>query len=113
MESLFGDGQRVVIWMADEGRRHILDEYLWVYQKLAFLPHAVWEPSLGEVDEPVVLLGEPGNPNQASVLVVGDDLPPGDWAATFDEVHDLVPGGAEGIERNAWWEQWQQEHNSE
>ena len=44
----------------------------------------------------MVLLGVEGNPNRATVLVVGDDLPPGDWARSFDEVHDLIPPGPGG-----------------
>ena len=101
---------RVVVWVADEGRRQILDDYLWTFQKLAFLPHALWDPGLGEVEEPVVLVGEPANPNSASTLVVGDDPPPGDWAATFDEVHDLIPPGEEGQRRAEFWDRWKTEH---
>ena len=70
------------------------------------MPHSVWQPALGEVDDPVVLLGEPGNPNGATVLVIGDDLPGEDWARAFDEVHDLIPPGDEGDERRAWWQRW-------
>jgi DNA polymerase IIIc chi subunit len=101
--------ERVVVWVADEGRRQILDDYLWTFQKLAFLPHALWGPELGEVEEPVVLVGEPINPNGASVLVVGDDPPPGAWAATFDEVHDLIPPGEAGEQRTEFWERWKAE----
>ena len=97
---------RVVVWVADEGRRQILDDYLWTFQKLAFVPHVVWGPELGEVDEAVALVGEPVNPNGATVLLVGDDPPPGAWAATFDEVHDLVAPGESGERRTEFWERW-------
>ena len=107
LERFHKERTRVVVRIADEGRRQIFDEYLWTYQKLAFLPHVLWSPSLGEVDEPVVLVGEPANPNGAKVLVVGDDLPPGEWAATFDEVHDLIAPGTSGEERRNFWERWQ------
>lgn len=103
---------RVVVWVADEGRRQILDDYLWTFQKLAFLPHVLWGPELGEVDEAVVLVGEAANPNAATVLVVGDDPPPGGWAATFDEVHDLIPPGEVGNERRAFWDRWQADPES-
>jgi DNA polymerase IIIc chi subunit len=106
LSQLHASRARVVVWVADEGRRQILDDYLWTFQKLAFLPHALWGPDLGEVEEPVVLVGEPVNPNGASILVVGDDLPPGGWAATFDEVHDLVPPGELGERRRVFWERW-------
>jgi DNA polymerase IIIc chi subunit len=97
---------RVVVWVADEGRRQILDDYLWTFQKLAFVPHIVWGPGLGEVEDPIVLVGEPANPNHASALVVGDDPPPGAWAATFDEVHDLIAPGESGERRTEFWERW-------
>ncbi len=95
-----------MVWVADEGRRQILDDYLWTFQKLAFVPHVVWGPGLGEVEEPIVLVGEPANPNHATVLVVGDDPPPGVWAATFDEVHDLIAPGESGERRTEFWERW-------
>ena len=107
LSRLYESRARVVVWVADEGRRQILDDYLWTYQKLAFLPHILWGPELGDVDEAIVLVGEPTNPNRATVLVVGDEPPPGAWAATFDEVHDFVPPGEAGEERRAFWGRWQ------
>lgn len=106
---LYSNGHRLVVWVADEGRRQALDDFLWTFSKLAFVPHAVWSASMGEVDDPVVLIGEPANPNRAEVLVVGDDPPSGDWLTRFDEVHDLVPEGTDGESRAAAWERWRQE----
>lgn len=108
LSGLYESRARVVVWVADEGRRQILDEYLWTFQKLAFLPHVLWGPNLGEVDEAIALVGEPANPNQATVLVVGDDPPPGAWAGSFDEIHDLIPPGESGEERRAYWDRWQE-----
>ena len=102
----------MVVWVADEGRRQILDEYLWTFQKLAFLPHVLWGPGLGEVEEAIALVGESVNPNQATVLVVGDDPPPSAWAATFDEIHDLIAPGEGGEERRAFWDRWQDNSES-
>jgi DNA polymerase-3 subunit chi len=109
LERLHKHRVRVVVWVADEGRRQILDEYLWTFRKLAFLPHVIWSPALGEVEEPVVLVGEPANPNSATVLVVGDDPPPGAWASTFEEIHDLLAPGEGGEERRLFWERWQED----
>jgi DNA polymerase IIIc chi subunit len=112
LSRLYESRARVVVWVADEGRRQILDDYLWTFEKLAFLPHVLWGPELGDVEESIVLVGEPNNPNRAKVLVVGDDPPPGVWAAGFDEIHDLVPPGEGGAERRAFWERWQQDPES-
>lgn len=106
LSRLHASRAKIVVWVADEGRRQILDEYLWTFQKLAFLPHILWGPEIGKVEDPVVLVGEPSNPNNASILVIGDDLPPPEWAATFDEVHDLIPPGEEGELREEFWERW-------
>jgi DNA polymerase IIIc chi subunit len=102
---LQGERRRVVIWVSDEGRMRILDDFLWTSDKLAFLPHAVWAEGVDVTDEPVVLVSRPMNPNRAEVLVVGDGLPPLDWAAGFAEVHDLVAPGEAGEERRAFWRQ--------
>ena len=50
-------------------------------------------------------MGEPVNPNRAEVLAVGDELPPVEWVEEFDEVHDLLPPGADGAARRAWWKE--------
>lgn len=102
---LHGERRRVVIWVSDEGRMRILDDFLWTSDKLAFLPHAVWAEGVDVADEPVVLVSLPVNPNQAEVLLVGDGLPPLDWAAGFAEVHDLMEPGEAGEERRAYWRQ--------
>ncbi len=107
LDHLHRQGSRVVVWVGDEGRRQILDDYLWTFEKLAFVPHILWSPPLGEVNDPIVLVGEPANPNRASMLVVGDDLPDGSWAATFEVVHDLVGADEEGTARREFWERWQ------
>jgi DNA polymerase IIIc chi subunit len=113
VDSLHRERRRVVVWVADEGRLHVLDEYLWTFEQLAFVPHAVWAENLGDLSEPVVLVSSPANPNAADILVVGDDPPPGRWAATFAEVHDLIPPGDPGVERRAFWRVWREEHGAE
>ncbi len=103
VEELYHDGRRAVVWVEDEGRRQLLDDYLWTFQKQAFVPHCLWQPGMETPMEPVVLLGEPANPIGADVLVVGDEVPPVEWAATFAEVHDFVPPGPAGEERTGRW----------
>jgi DNA polymerase IIIc chi subunit len=109
LSRLYESRARIVVWVADEGRRQILDDYLWTYQKLAFLPHVLWGPELGDVEDSIVLVGEAVNPNRATILVVGDDPPPGAWAATFDEVHDLIAPGEVGEKRRSFWASWERD----
>ena len=112
VERLVRSGERVALWLADEGRRALMDDYLWTFQQLAFVPHAVWSEGMGPVIEPVVLLGEPANPNGATVLVVGDGLPPEEWAASFGTVHDFLPPGEAGERRRAWWDAWRRRYGA-
>jgi DNA polymerase IIIc chi subunit len=102
---LHRERRRVVVWVSDEGRLRILDDFLWTADRLGFVPHAVAAEGVDVAGEPVVLVCRPVNPNCAAVLVVGDGLPPLDWAAGFDEVHDLVAPDAAGDERRAHWRQ--------
>lgn len=109
LTELHESGGRIVVWVADEGRRQILDDYLWTFEKHVFLPHVLWSPALGDVEDPIVLVGDPVNPNRASILVVGDDLPDGQWAATFATVHDLVGTDDEGATRREFWDRWRED----
>ncbi len=110
VERLYSEGRKTIVWVADDRLRNVLDEYLWTYEQLAFIPHIVWTEGMGEVMDPVVLVAREANPNGAEALVVADELPPEDWVSTFDEVHDFIPPGDEGIEREAWWTRWREAH---
>ncbi len=110
IDELYTAGRRIVVWVEDEGRRQALDDFLWTFTKLGFVPHALWTATMGDVEDPVVLVGEPANPNHAQVLVVADEPPVGAWIAGFDEIHDLVPEGPEGAERAAAWDAWRADH---
>lgn len=95
-----------MVWVEDEGRAAILDDYLWTFDRLSFVPHAVASGGVNASDEPVVLVTSPENPNGADVLVVADGLPPLEWATGFAEVHDLLPPGEAGEERRRHWDRW-------
>jgi DNA polymerase IIIc chi subunit len=110
---LYRERRRVVIWVADQGRLQILDDFLWTHEKLSFLPHAIRVEGADQHDEPILLTSEPFGADEAEVLVVGDGLPPGEWAATFAEIHDLIPPEDAGTERRAFWDGWAREHGVE
>lgn len=105
---LYGEGRRTVVWVADDHLRGVLDDYLWTFEQLAFVPHVAWNETLGEVEDPVVLVGQQVNPNNAEALVVADELPPDEWVIQFEEVHDFLPPGEAGDQRSAWWEAWRE-----
>lgn len=107
VEDLYRERRRIVIWVADEDRLQILDDYLWTYHKLAFLPHRVWRGGAMPQDESVLLVSDPEETEGFDVLVIGDGLPPADWAARFQDVHDLIPSGDAGAARREFWDRWQ------
>lgn len=106
LDRLHRERHRVVVWVADEQRSRLLDDFLWTFDTQSFLPHAVAEGGEDLSDEPVVIVSAPANPNAAAVLVIADGLPPLEWAAGFDDVHDLLPPGPAGEERRRFWEPW-------
>ena len=112
VESLYRARRRVVVWVEDDSRLKILDDYLWTYHKLAFLPHRVWTDGSVPDDEPIVLVSQPAEMVRYEVLVVGDGFPPADWAARFQEVHDLIPAGDSGTDRRGFWDRWREDHQS-
>lgn len=97
VEHLYLTGRRVVVWLEDERKAKVFDEYLWTFADESFVPHVMWREGC-EVEEPVVVLPGPlANPHQADSLVLLD--PPPDLAplGLFAEVHDFVtiaPGDA-------------------
>lgn len=112
VDELYRAGHRVAVWVADDSRRSILDEYLWTFEQGSFIPHVQWTPDRDEVADAVVLLGVEGNPNGATDLVVADDAPPAEWAASFERVHDVITGDGEGEERESFWQQWRDRHGT-
>ncbi|RLE27293.1 MAG: hypothetical protein DRJ65_03265 [Acidobacteria bacterium] len=110
VERLYSEGRKTIVWVADDRLRTVLDEYLWTYEQLSFVPHIVWTEGMDKVRDPVVLVAQEANPNGAEALVIADEVPPEDWVSTFDEVHDFIPPGDEGVEREAWWTRWREVH---
>ena len=103
VESLYDRGLRIVLWVGDDGRAGILDQYLWTFSQSAFLPHVVWDG--GPCDDPIVILtGSVANPNRADALVVVGRLADATGAEAFGEVHDLDAGGDEDAGKAAGWE---------
>jgi DNA polymerase-3 subunit chi len=73
LEKTFERGWRAVVHASSEERADALDTHLWTYRDDSFLPHATWR--VGDVSEqPIVLTIDQGNPNQASVRFLIDNV---------------------------------------
>ena len=74
LEKSLERGWRVVVQSTSEERADALDAHLWTYRDDSFLPHATWR--IGDASEqPIVLIAEEGNPNQANVRFLVDSAP--------------------------------------
>lgn len=73
LEDCLTQGQRVVVVCSAE-RLEALNTHLWVYQPDSFLPHGTAADG-ALADQPIALVSEEINPNNASVLVMLDGAP--------------------------------------
>jgi DNA polymerase-3 subunit chi len=104
-EALYLGGKRLVVWVSDEGRAGILDDFLWTFAQHSFVPHLRWNGRDAEVEDPVVLVtGQLANPNEATVLIIADLLAEPRQAADFAEIHDLLTPAAEDTGKQEAWE---------
>lgn len=92
-EEFFGDGQRVLIVVADDNQAVTLDRFMWTWRKGSFVPHVCDNGAVDCLDDPVVIGTEERNPNGAGTLIMGkpcalDFVRRFDRIIDFAEVHD-------------------------
>ena len=72
LEKSLERGWRVVVQATSEERVEALDAHLWTYRDDSFLPHATWQAA-DAAEQPILLVLEEGNPNQAQVRFLVDN----------------------------------------
>ena len=70
-EEFYLQKERVVLVVQDDNQAVSLDQFMWVWKKGSFLPHAYDNGSVESYDEPVVIVAREDNPNGARVLIQG------------------------------------------
>lgn len=70
-EEFYLAGQRVLLLVEDDNQGVTLDQFMWIWKKGSFLPHAYDNGSVECFDEPVVITTREANPNGAQVLIAG------------------------------------------
>lgn len=95
-EQHFLEGRRVMIVVDDENRAVTLDRFMWVWDKGAFLPHALDNGTVDCIDEPVVISASERNPNQARVLIMGRPCSL-KFLSRFDQVYDFAETYDDGL----------------
>lgn len=95
LERAHGRGQRALVALGSAERAEALAAHLWTYRPDSFLPHGTakdGEPTA----QPIFLTDQPGNPNQAQLLILCDGAVRDDLAP-FELVCELFDGNDETI----------------
>lgn len=104
LEKSLERGWRVTVQAGSEERVDVLDGHLWTWRDDSFLPHGTWRDSDAR-DQPVVLVMDEGNPNQANVRFIVDGAGLPEDCATYERVVLIFNGDddeALGAARAAW-----------
>ena len=106
LEKSLERGWRAVVQSTSEERADALDAHLWTYRDDSFLPHATWRAGDAS-DQPIVLMAEPGNPNNAKIRFLVDNAALPEDSASYERLV-LVFNGEDGdaltAARSAWTE---------
>jgi DNA polymerase-3 subunit chi len=97
LERAFASGLRVALRVPDPARRAALDQHLWTYDALSFLPHAA-EPCDSAADQPILLTATHTAANDAQMLIALEPPLPRDGfarAALIFADADAAPARAE------------------
>lgn len=75
LESIISRGNRVLVYCESDELMSKMDDLLWTYEQLAFLPHATIKDDRHN-EQPILLNTNDNNPNNANVLAIsGKALP--------------------------------------
>ena len=85
LEKSLERGWRVVVQSTSEERADALDAHLWTYRDDSFLPHATWRTS-DAANQPIVLVVEEGNPNDAKVRFLVDNAAMPSNSASYERL---------------------------
>jgi DNA polymerase-3 subunit chi len=95
LERAHGRGQRALVALGSAERVEALAAHLWTYRTDSFLPHGTSKDG-DATRQPIFLTDQPGNPNEAQLLLLCDGASRSDLAA-FDLVCELFDGNDESI----------------
>lgn len=91
VERSLARGQKVVVELGSEERLAVVDDHLWTYSDESFLPHVTArEPDAAR--NPVVLVTDDRNPNDAQVRICADGVRIPDAVDAYDRVVLIFDG---------------------
>lgn len=90
LEKVLESGRRAVVLAASEERAEALNAALWTYEQGSFLPHGTAQDGRPE-RQPIFLVSDDSNPNDAQVAVMVDGVAPAD-PGRFERCLDMFDG---------------------
>lgn len=72
----YGMGHRIVLRLPNQADVARMTEHLWTFHPLSFLPHGTAEDAHA-AQQPIILLDQDDNPNEADVLIIGQGVESG------------------------------------
>lgn len=104
VEKLYLAGRRVAVWLADERKAQLFDQYLWTFADESFVPHSLVRGDQDGGEDPVILItGSLSGTSVVDVLVLLDVPDNLDGLRGFYEVHDLITTAPEDVGRVEAW----------
>ncbi|NIQ93530.1 MAG: DNA polymerase III subunit chi [Desulfuromonadales bacterium] len=88
-ERYFQEGQRSLISVLDDNQGVTLDRFMWTWKKGSFIPHCFDNGAVECLEEPVAIVTEESNPNNARILIMGKPLDI-DFMRQFTHVFDFA-----------------------
>src|SRR5690349_2883100 len=70
MEAILGGGNRVMVLVREDNQVDYIDNLLWTYSQLSFLPHLTHKDELCEESPIYITNSEADNANQSNIIVI-------------------------------------------
>lgn len=122
-EKAFSTGKKIKVLLGNEERIDFINTLLWTYSEESFLPHGCKKDGFIQ-EQPIFISSDANNENDASILILADNIYPDlDFLTNFERVLNIFDGGDEIALNNArdYWKQvknlgcelhyWQQKDN--
>lgn len=88
-ERYFQEGQRSLVSVLDDNQGVTLDRFMWTWKKGSFVPHCFDNGAVECLEDPVAIVTEESNPNNASILIMGKPLDM-EFMRQFEHVFDFA-----------------------
>ncbi len=90
LEKVYASGAKALLFFDDEHMLKVIDDALWTYSQMDFLPHGTYQEA-NAIRQPIYLTTGDENPNKADIVIkVGNTEHP--CYSSFKKVIDIFDG---------------------